>query len=229
MVQRVVLAFVDCLYLQFSGNTLSDWGILNAKDTITDIGTANKTPKNPIILQHRSIQTKTSKGLTHKAFHIIIGTKNFSSVCCMIVYKIITAKTHRHPENIKAETAAGAAHKNGQMYGMISKSHANRANVHFWGIEIQIRSKIHKPKYDVSPIKIQRKIWLFNQLAIHEYAASILARLEDAWRSRYFKAYFISYNDTEKKTHNVITMAKSAINVKIFPNIFKACHAIIFT
>lgn len=78
-------------------------------------------------------------------------------------------------------------------------------------------------------MNIQRKTWLFNQLAIHEYAASILARLEEAWRSKYFNAYLISYNEREKKTHRVITIAKFAINENIFPKIFKACPAMILT
>lgn len=144
--ERLTFLSGNQLYWLFSGNFLSACGILKAKDTITDIGTASKTPKNHIILQHKSIQTNTSNGLTHKVFHMITGTNNFSSVCWITVYKIITAKTPRRPEKIKAEIAAGAAHRNGQIYGIISNSHANRANVHFWGIEIQIHSKIRNPK-----------------------------------------------------------------------------------
>ena len=74
---------------------------------------------------------KTIKGLIHKVFHIRTGTNIFSSDCCIIVYKIQTAKNpHRH-ENISAEIAAGNHHKNGQIYGTISNNHANIARVHF--------------------------------------------------------------------------------------------------
>jgi hypothetical protein len=84
----------------------------------------------------------TTRGLTHNVFHINTGTSNFSSVCCIIVYNIITANTpHRHA-NIKAETAAGAAHKNGPRYGIISNNPANTAKVAFCGMLIQNNSKI---------------------------------------------------------------------------------------
>ena len=60
-----------------------------------------------------NIQMNTTKGLTHNVFHMNTGTRSFSSVCWMIVYSIITAKTHRRPVNIRPDTAAGIAHKNG--------------------------------------------------------------------------------------------------------------------
>ncbi|MBO7094917.1 hypothetical protein J6V86_01735 [bacterium] len=47
------------------------------------------------------------------------------------MYKIATARTHHRPANIKAETAAGIAHKNGPRYGIISNNHANTAKVAF--------------------------------------------------------------------------------------------------
>ena len=49
----------------------------------------------------------------------------------MIVYKITTAKNHRHQENIRADIAAGSHHKNGPRYGIISNKPANIARVHF--------------------------------------------------------------------------------------------------
>ena len=73
----------------------------------------------------------TTKGLTHKVFHIKTGTNIFSSDCWIIVYKIQTAKNPRHQEKIKAEIAAGNPHKKGPIYGTISNSHANIASVHF--------------------------------------------------------------------------------------------------
>ena len=81
-------------------------GTWNARDTITAIGTANNTQKNHIIVPHNIIHKNTSNGLTHKVFHIKTGTKNFSSDCWIIVYKITTAKNHHPPENIRAEIAA---------------------------------------------------------------------------------------------------------------------------
>jgi hypothetical protein len=117
-------------------------GTWKASDTITAIGTANSTQKNHIIVPHSNIHMNTIKGLSHNVFHINTGTKNFSSDCCIIVYSIITAKTHHRPVNIRAETAAGIAHRNGQRYGMISNSHANIAKVVFSGILIQNNSNI---------------------------------------------------------------------------------------
>ena len=107
----------------------SAWGTWKASDTITAIGTANSTQKNHIIVPHRRIHMNTIKGLTHSVFHIKTGTKNFSSDCCIIVYSITTARTHHRPANIKAETAAGTAHKNGPRYGIISNNHAKIASV----------------------------------------------------------------------------------------------------
>jgi hypothetical protein len=74
---------------------------------------------------------KTISGLTHKVFHIKIGTSNFSSDCCINKYTIPTARNPHPPENIRADIAAGNPHKNGPRYGIISNSHANIARVHF--------------------------------------------------------------------------------------------------
>ena len=126
----------------FSGFISSASGTWNARDTITAIGTANKTQKNHIIVPHNNIHINTTRGLTHKVFHINTGTSNFSSDCCIIVYNIITAKTHHHHEKINADTAAGMAHKNGQIYGIISNNQANTASVAFCGILIQNNSNI---------------------------------------------------------------------------------------
>jgi hypothetical protein len=109
----------------------STLGTRKANETITAIGTANRTPKNHIIVPHNIIHKKTTKGLTHNVFHIIIGTNNFSSDCWIIVYRIMTARNHHHPEKIKADIAAGNHHKNGQIYGIISNKPANIARVHF--------------------------------------------------------------------------------------------------
>jgi len=125
---------------------LSIWGTRKARETITAIGTANKTQKNHIMLPHNRMQTNTSNGLTPRVFHIITGTKNFSSDCCIIVYRITMAKTPRRHVNIRAETAAGVAHKNGPRYGIISNNHASKASVHFCGIENPIRSNIRNPR-----------------------------------------------------------------------------------
>ena len=119
-----------------------DCGTWKARETITAIGTANNTPKNHIIVQHISIHINTTNGLTHSVFHINTGTKNFSSDCWIIVYNIITARTHHRPVKTKAETAAGIAHKNGPMYGLISNNHANTAKVAFCGMLIQNNSSI---------------------------------------------------------------------------------------
>ena len=61
----------------------------------------------------------------------------------MIVYKITTARNHRHQENIRADIAAGSHHKNGPRYGIISNKPANIARVHFWGMLMLNNSKIH--------------------------------------------------------------------------------------
>ena len=84
----------------------------------------------------------TTSGLTHRVFHINTGTSSFSSDCWIIVYRIITASTPHRPENIRADTAAGIAHKNGPRYGIISNNHANTDRVAFCGILIQNISKI---------------------------------------------------------------------------------------
>ena len=73
----------------------------------------------------------TIRGLTHRVFHINIGTNIFSSDCWIIMYKITTAKNHHHQENIRADMAAGSHHKNGPRYGIISNKPANIARVHF--------------------------------------------------------------------------------------------------
>ena len=91
----------------------SSWGMWNARETITAIGTASNIPKNHIIVPHSSIQINTNSGLTHRVFHIKTGTKNFSSDCWIITYRIHTARNPRHPENISADIAAGNPHKNG--------------------------------------------------------------------------------------------------------------------
>ena len=170
----------------------SAWGTWKANDTITAIGTAKRTQKNHIIVPHSKIHMNTTNGLTHNVFHINTGTKNFSSDCCIIVYSIITAKTHHRPANIKAETAAGIAPKNGPRYGMISNNHASTANVAFWGILIQNISNIRSHAYDAIHINRHKKSWLFNHLVIPEYAASILDQDEDIWRNTYFNMYLIS-------------------------------------
>lgn len=117
-------------FLIFFSNS-SDCGMWKARDTITDIGTANRTQKNHIIVPHSIMHINTIRGLTHNVFHINTGTKNFSSDCWINVYKIITARNHRHPENMSADIAAGNHHKNGPRYGIISNNHANIARVHF--------------------------------------------------------------------------------------------------
>lgn len=106
-------------------------GKWKAKETITAIGTASSTPKNPIIVQHNIMHINTTRGLTHKLFHMRTGTNIFSSDCWIIIYKIITARNHHQPENIRAEIAAGIHHKNGQTYGIISNIHASTARVSF--------------------------------------------------------------------------------------------------
>ena len=141
-VESFVFLKFDLIFFGFISCSSSAWGTWNANDTITAIGTANNTQKNHIIVQHNNIHMNTIKGLTHSVFHMNTGTRNFSSVCWIIVYNMIMAKTHRHPANIKAETAAGIAHKNGPRYGIISNNHANTANVAFWGILIQNISNI---------------------------------------------------------------------------------------
>ena len=55
----------------------------------------------------------TINGLTPRVFHIKTGTKNFSSDCWIIIYKITTAKNHHHPENIRTDIAAGIHHRKG--------------------------------------------------------------------------------------------------------------------
>ena len=132
-------------------------GTWKAKDTITAIGTANSTQKNHIIVPQSIIHKKTTNGLTHKVFHIRTGTKIFSSDCCMIVYRIHTARNPHHPENISAEIAAGNHHKNGQRYGTISNNHANMARVHFCGILIPNISKTHSHRYDIIHINTHKK------------------------------------------------------------------------
>ena len=87
-------------------------GTWKANETITAIGTASSTQKTPMMLPQSRIDTKTNKGLTHNVFHIMTGTKNFSSNCCMIVYKMIIAKTPRRPEKINQDIAAGKAQVN---------------------------------------------------------------------------------------------------------------------
>ena len=89
-------------------------GNWKARVTITAIGTASNTPKNHIIVPHKIIHMNTTKGLTHKVFHINTGTRIFSSDCWIIMYRIITARNHHHPENMRAEIAAGIHHRNGQ-------------------------------------------------------------------------------------------------------------------
>lgn len=135
---------------------------------------------------------KTTRGLTHRVFHINTGTRNFSSVCCMIVYRIIIANTHHRHANIRADTAAGTAPKNGPRYGIISNNHASTANVAFCGILIQNISNIRSHAYDAIHMNKHKKSWLFNHLVIHEYAASILDHDEDIWRNIYFNIYLIS-------------------------------------
>ena len=99
----------------------------------------------------------TIKGLTHNVFHINTGTSSFSSDCCIIVYNIITAKTHHHHAKINADTAAGIAHKNGQIYGIISNNHANTANVAFCGILIPNNSNIRNHAYEDNHINRHKK------------------------------------------------------------------------
>ena len=84
-----------------------------------------------MIVPHNIMHINTTRGLTHKVFHINTGTRSFSSDCWIIVYRIITARNHHHPENIRADIAAGSHHKNGHKYGIISNNQANIANVHF--------------------------------------------------------------------------------------------------
>ena len=82
-----------------------------------------------------------------------------------------------HPEKIRADTAAGNHHKNGPRYGIISNNHANIARVHFWGILIPNNSNAHSHKYDIIHMNTHKKSWLFNQVVIPEYAASILGNM----------------------------------------------------
>ena len=133
--------------------------------------------KNHIIVQQSIIHKKTIKGLTHKVFHINTGTRIFSSDCCIIVYKIATARNPHHPEKIRADTAAGNHHKNGPRYGIISNNHANIARVHFWGILIPNNSNAHSHRYDIIHMNTHKKSWLCNRVVIPEYAASILGNM----------------------------------------------------
>ena len=87
------------------------------------------------------------------------------------------ANSPRQPENIMTEIAAGKHHKNGQMYGIISNSHANIARVHFWGILIPNNSRARSHKYDIIHINMHKKSWLFNRVVIPEYARSILGSI----------------------------------------------------
>jgi hypothetical protein len=100
---------------------------------------------------------KTIRGLTHKVFPINIGTNIFSSDCWIIVYKITTARNHRHQENISADIAAGSHHKNGPRYGIISNKPANIARVHFCGMLILNNSKIRNQAYDIIQINKHKK------------------------------------------------------------------------
>lgn len=93
-----------------------------------------------------------TSGLTHRDFHIITGTRNFSSHCWIIKYNRQTARNHRHPENISAETAAGSHHRNGHTYGIISNNHANKASVHFCGMLIPNTSSNRSQMYDATQI-----------------------------------------------------------------------------
>ena len=121
-------------------------GMRKAKDTITAIGTANSTQNNPMIQPQNIMHTNTSRGLTHRDFPMITGTRNFSSHCWIIVYKIIIANTPHRPENISADIAAGKAQSHGHKYGIISNNPAISANVHFWGMLTQKSSKIRNHK-----------------------------------------------------------------------------------
>lgn len=92
------------------------------------------------------------------------------------MYKIITAKNPHHPENMKADMAAGKHHKNGQRYGIISNNPANMASVHFWGTLMPNNSRARNHKYDIIHMKRHKKSWLFNRVVIPEYAESILGK-----------------------------------------------------
>jgi len=185
----VAESFLSYFVLSTISSACGTW---KANDTITAIGTASKTQKNHIIVQHSSMHINTTRGLTHRVFHMNTGTNNFSSDCCIIVYRIIIAKTHHRPVNIKADTPAGIAPKNGPRYGMISNNHANTDRVPFCGMLIQNNSNIRSHAYDANHMNRHRKSWLFNHLVIPEYAASILAREVAIWRKIYFNTYFIS-------------------------------------
>lgn len=109
------------------------------------------------MVQNNNMQIKITRGLTHRDFHIITGTRNFSSHCCMIRYNRQTAKNHHHHENISAEMAAGNHHRNGQIYGMISNNPANKASVHFCGMLIPNNSSIRNQMYDIIHINTHKK------------------------------------------------------------------------
>jgi hypothetical protein len=111
-----------------------------------------------MMVQNSSIQINITRGLTHRDFHIITGTRNFSSHCCIIRYSIHTARNPHHHENISAEIAAGNHQRNGQTYGIISNNPANRASVHFCGMLIPNNSSIHNQMYDIIQINKHRKI-----------------------------------------------------------------------
>ena len=110
-----------------------------------------------MIVQNNSMQIKITRGLTHRDFHIITGTRNFSSHCCIIRYNRQTARNHHHHENISAEIAAGNHHRNGQMYGIISNSPASRARVHFCGMLMPNNSNNRSQRYDIIQINRHRK------------------------------------------------------------------------
>ena len=88
----------------------------------------------------------------------------------------MTAKTPHHPENMRADIAAGKHQRNGPIYGIISNNHANIARVHFWGILIPNNSSAHSHKYDIIHMNMHKNSWLFSRVVIPEYAASILGK-----------------------------------------------------
>ena len=132
--------------------------------TIAAIGTANKIPKNHIIIPQRIIEIKITTLLIPRDLFIIRGIRIlFSMVLIRKITQVIT-KNHKTPKLIPQIIAAGIHHTTGHTYGTISSNPRIRDNDNLFGISIPNNSIIHRDIYIETHIYTDNNNLCFNHI-----------------------------------------------------------------
>lgn len=119
---------------------------------IAAIGTARRTPTNPIIIQPKIIEINITTVFIPRVLLISSGIRTLFSTRLITVAIPATITHHHIPNHVKPAITAGMLPIIGPIYGIISNNHNIKANDNLFGILIPKSSKTQSDMYNVVAI-----------------------------------------------------------------------------